>query len=64
MESVFSINWITPGSVWSMDVERDAYCDDFDGNETDDTDQESCESNGPGYDWWEAYCTQATYTKQ
>ena len=59
-----SINWITPGSVWSMDVERDAYCDDFDGNETDDIDQESCEANGPGYDWWEAYCTQATYTKQ
>ena len=38
--------------------------DDFDGNETDDIDQESCEANGPGYDWWEAYCTQATYTKQ
>ena len=28
-----SINWITSGSVWSMDAESDAYCDDFDGNE-------------------------------
>jgi len=59
-----SINWITSGSVWSMDVEADAYCDDFDGNETDDTDQESCEANGSQYTWWEASCTQTIFTKQ
>ncbi len=59
-----SINWITSGSVWSMDIEEDAYCDDFDGNETDDTDQESCEANGSQYAWWEASCTQTIFTKQ
>ena len=59
-----SINWITSGSVWSMDVEADAYCDDFDGNETDDTDQESCVANGSGYTWWEASCTQTIFTKE
>ena len=59
-----SINWITAGSVWSMDIESDAYCDDPDGNETDDTDQESCEANGSGYDWWDASCTQTVFTKE
>ena len=59
-----SINWITSGSVWSMDTEYDGYCEDFDGNETDDTDQESCEANGSAYYWFEPSCFQTVYTKE
>ena len=59
-----SINWITPGSVWSMDIESDGYCDDSNSEETSDTTQESCEANGDGYDWYSESCTQSVYTKE
>jgi len=59
-----SINWITPGSVWSMDIESDAYCEDSNLEETSDTTQQSCEANGDGYDWYPESCTQSVYTKE
>tara|TARA_A100001011_G_scaffold353523_1_gene395139 strand:+ start:1339 stop:1836 length:498 start_codon:yes stop_codon:yes gene_type:complete len=62
-EDCILINWITEGSEWSMDIESDAYCEDPEMENTSDTSQESCESNGDGYNWFSAVCTKVVYTK-
>ena len=57
-----SANWVTTGSVWDMDTESDAYCEDADGNDTSDADQTACES--ADNDWYSESCTQTVWTKQ
>jgi len=50
------------GDSFSLDQQEEAYCEDDDGDETNHTTKAACES--AGNEWFEASCTQMTFTKE
>ena len=50
------------GDSFSLDQRAEAYCEDDDGDETNHTTKAACES--AGNEWFEASCTQMTFTKE
>ena len=56
------IDFTVNGDILTYNGKSDAYCEDSDGNETDQTSESACMS--AGNDWYEASCTLTEYTKQ
>ena len=56
------IDFTVDGGILTYNDKSEAYCEDSDGNETDQTSESSCMS--AGNDWYEASCTITEYTKQ
>ena len=56
------IDFTVNGDILTYNGKSEAYCEDSDGNETDQTSESACMS--AGNDWYEASCTLTEYTKQ
>ena len=62
MAGIMCYEYKLSGSKFTMDMEEDAYCEDSDGNETDESDKSSCEAAGNM--WNEATCSVQEFTKK